>query len=116
MAKVYLVNTFSLNMLQKKSGTVKTKPVELQEVKELLKEHTAISYISHQSTAQVLSRLLGQEVKANRQNLILEDGDRLLVFQLNVRPKEGQVFTEEELQDIVKSGKYSFWLLEVNYT
>ena len=114
--RVFLTNTFSLNMLQKKPGAVRFKPIDLREVKELLKEHPAVSYISHQSTAQVLTKLLDRPVEANRQNLLLEDGDRLVVFQLNVRPKEGQVFTEEELQGIVKSGNYSFWELEVNYT
>jgi hypothetical protein len=45
----------------------------------------------------------------------LEDGDTLVVFQIGVRPKEGQVFSEEELEEIVKNELYRFWLLKVNY-
>jgi hypothetical protein len=114
MGKVYLTNTFSLNMLKPLEGEVKFKPVSDEEVKEILNKGF-VSYISHASTAQVLKKLLGINAELNRSNLVLEDGDTLVVFQIGVRPKEGQVFSEEELEEIVKNKLYRFWIVNVNY-
>ena len=115
MAKVYLTNAFSLNMLKPQKGELDFKPVSLDEAKKILDTQEVISYISHQSTAQVLKELLNKEIEFNRKNLVLEDGDTVLVFQVRKRPQEGQVFTEEELKEIVEKGLYSFWKLKVNY-
>jgi len=57
-----------------------------------LKERDFVSFVSHSSTAEVLSRMLGRKVKVNRKPLKLKEGDVAFVFQLRVRPAEGQVF------------------------
>ncbi|GEM_PF-1186970 len=114
--KVYLTNTFSLNMLKPKKGKLDFEPIPFDEAKKILDTQEVVSYISHQSTAQVLKELLQKEIEFNRKNLVLEDGDTVLVFQIKKRPQEGQIFTEEELKEIIEKGLYSFWKLKVNYS
>ena len=60
----------------------------------------AESAIGHASTAQVISTLLGVDVKQNRVRVSLQPGDQALVFQLSARPPEGRVLNSQEIEDI----------------
>ncbi len=109
----YLLNAFSINMLAGSKAIVEFRRIDLEEAKDLLKRGFR-SYISHPSTAKVLSELLGIEIRHTRENIKLKGGDWALVFQLGVRPREGEVFGEEELKEIVESGRFSFYLVKVS--
>ena len=50
-----------------------------------------------------------------REPVKLKDGDKALIFQIRVRPAEGQIFTEEEVNKIVEEGLFSFFLVGVSY-
>jgi len=65
------------------------RPTDLQRVKQLL-ELGFESAVGHQSTAEILSTLLGVEVPAGETTIKLQSGDILIVFQLGVRFNEGQ--------------------------
>ncbi len=112
--KLYLLNAFSLNMLEKSRAIIDVKEVTKEKALELLQKPFE-SYISHQSTAQVLSNMLGREIEMRREPVKLKNGDRALIFQIKVRPAEGQVFTQEEVNKIVGEGLFSFFLVEVSY-
>ena len=101
MGKVYLGNAFSLAMLSDLPATVR-----VEEVKATTIPTDAESIISHESTAQVVSRLLGREIPFNRVNVSLSKGDTLYVFQVLKRPAEGQIFTTKELEEIISSKLY----------
>jgi len=58
------------------------------------------SYIGHESTAQIMTELLGVKVESNRQGWFPEPGDSALCFKLNSRPKEGAILTRDELESI----------------
>ncbi len=109
----YLLNAFSINMLAGSKVIVEFKRIDLEEAKDLLKRGFR-SYISHPSTAKVLSELLGIEIRHTRENIKLKGGDWAIVFQIGVRPKEGEVFGEEELREIVEGGRFSFFLVKVS--
>lgn len=111
---VYLTNTFSLAMLVNDKAFIKVEPISIDRLKETLENGAVKSAISHRSTAQVLSELLGKEVEMNRINLSLRPGDILFVFQILQRPKEGQVFTEEELRQIIEQKKYKILIVEIH--
>lgn len=111
--KLYLLNAFSLSMLTSKKAFVEVEKIPVQEATKLLETNPWVSYISHESTAKVLSRFLGKEVQVRREKLILKPGDKALVFQIEVRPKEGQVFTEEEINKIVAKNLFSFRFVKV---
>lgn len=78
---VKLCNAFSLNMLKRGNAQVSIKQVSLEEVKRLIEREGFVSFIGHDDTARLLSNLLELHVPANRQSLLLEDGEVLLVAQ-----------------------------------
>lgn len=111
--KVYLSNAFSLSMLQMDPANVLIiRPIDLDTVRDLLKRGFE-SAVGHQSTAEILTLLLGLEVKMNRIAIKLEAGDILVVFQLSIRLQEGKVLSSEEVFDLYNQGKASFVLVEV---
>lgn len=65
------------------------------------------SAIGHEATAKILTTLLGVSVEMNRQRFTQQVGQEAIVFQLNGRPPEGAILTEEEIEKI----GYSFKLL-----
>lgn len=77
MAKIYLGNSFSLNMLAYDEFTlIRARKVNPDEV-----PADAVSVIGHADTARVVSGILGREIPANRVNVALEDDDILYVAQ-----------------------------------
>ncbi len=73
-------------------------------------DYEILSAIGHESTAQILSDLLGYPVKCNRIEYKQEVGDLALVFKMNGRPEEGKVFTRDEIEKV----GYRFGLLTKN--
>ena len=112
--KVYLSNAFSLSMLNlNPAAVVIVRSVNLDTVKDLLLKRGFESAVGHQSTAEILTNLLGIEVPANRVSIRLQPGDTLIVFQIGLRLQEGQVLSREELLDLYEKGQASFVLVEV---
>jgi len=106
---VYMLNAFSLGMLPEREVMVKVKEISLEEARRILQSGFE-SAVGHESTAQLLSQLLGFTVSANRVAIKLKQGDRAVVFQLLTRLPEGKVLTREELEKI----PYKFYLVEVS--
>ncbi len=111
---IYLTNAFSLNMLEKGRAIVNIEEISIDEALRFLEEGY-ISYISHSSTAQVLENMLNIKVDVRREPLSLKSGDIAIVFQVKKRPSEGQIFTQEEVKNIVEEGMFTFYLVEVYY-
>lgn len=103
MAKLYIFNTTIIV----NDGTYKMSTVSLDEAKEIISQNpNFISAIGHDSTAQIISSVLGTEVPMNRVNASFEEvGDKALCFKLNSRPKEGAILSFEDLQEIGFSWK-----------
>lgn len=104
MGKVYIANSFSLNMLKPiaKFSVYELLVIEVSEecVKRLLSENEFISAIGHESTARFLSKRLGISIPHNRIEVKLEPGDLLIVAQLTKRLPEGAILSEEQLEQI----------------
>lgn len=105
---VIVGNAFSLGMLAASPVNLRVTEVTIEEVKALIQEGFD-SAVGHESTARILSALLGVEVPFNRKAVSLSKGDRLVVFQLLTRLEEGKVLTEEE----VRALPYRFYLVEI---
>ena len=58
------------------------------------------SAIGHESTAQVMSELLGVKIPMNRQQFVQQAGQVALVFKLKGRPPEGSILTIEEIEAV----------------
>jgi hypothetical protein len=88
-------------------GTYSYRPVTLDEAKAMVSEGFE-SAIGHQSTADVISTLLGVECPMNRVMYQQGPGDKALVFKLNGRPEEGKILSIEDIEGI----GYSWGVLE----
>jgi len=107
---IYLANSFSINMLNIDDFyLIAIKKIDLSLVESILKNFEFYSCIGHKETAEFLTLLLDVEVKFNRENIKLNYGDRMIVFQLNERLPEGKILTKEELQKY----NYAFYYIEL---
>lgn len=105
MEKLALLNTSILTA----PGRYELENVTLEDAKTLMQTYGSNidSAIGHQSTADIMTTLLGIDVPLNRQMFAQAVGQEALVFKLNGRPPEGTILTEE---DILKIG-YKFQVL-----
>ena len=96
-------NAFSLNMV-KLPCTVSMKIISLDTIKRFLPYE---SVIGHADTARIVSSMLGVELKANRANVKLEEGDQMIIAQYTgPRLPEGAV-------SLPDGAKIEFVLIEV---
>lgn len=105
MKKLALLNTSILTT----AGTYSLTDISLEEARELVEDNidNLDSAIGHQSTAEIMTTLLGVDVPVNRQMFAQEVGQQALVFKLNGRPQEGKILSAEEIETI----GYKFQLL-----
>jgi hypothetical protein len=89
-------------------GTYTLTSISLEDACALVATSPIDSAVGHESTAALLTTLLGVEVPTNRQLFAQQIGQRALVCKLNGRPPEGQVLSREDLEAI----GYSFKILE----
>jgi hypothetical protein len=59
-----------------------------------------VSAVGHESTAAIMSELLGVEVPVNRIQVSPVPGDKLLCFKLKSRAPEGVILNREQIQQI----------------
>lgn len=95
---MYLLTAFSLNMIEL-PAYVRFQEVSEDDVKFHLQQMKFISAAAHESTAELLSERLGVEIQFNRIDIQLKHGDEAFIAQFP-RPKEGQVYSEEEIRDL----------------
>jgi hypothetical protein len=112
MATVYLLNTTVVPTV----GLWQVSSICLEAVGDILRSLSSphaqdqwVSAIGHQSTAEVLSALLGREVPVNRISVAPVVGDCLLCFKLRRRAPEGVILTAEQIESI----GYDFYLMEL---
>lgn len=58
------------------------------------------SAVGHESTAAIMSTILGVEIPVSRQLFAQQPGQLALVFKLNGRPENGAELTREQLEEI----------------
>ena len=98
MGKRYILNGFSPNMIgQMDICTVVFYRAKWDDVANAIKKG-AISAIGHDSTAKIISTVVGHDVPANRVNVSLNKGDTGYIITLPFRPVEGKVYTADEIK------------------
>jgi len=109
VSKVYLSNSFSLNMLTLPEYRIYTKKVTKEEA---LRIWTSASVrdqcVGHESTVQVLNKM-GFNAIPNRKEIKLLPGDTMIVFQMRKRLPEGKILSEDEIEQL----GYDFYYVEV---
>jgi len=113
---VYLTNSFTLSMIMPdliQSGVIiKASPISLEEAKALLQQGF-VSAVGHESTARVLSKLLGTDVPFNRVQIAITGGDVIVSFQFLVRLPEGKVLGDDEVMALYQEGKIKLFKVEL---
>jgi len=74
--------------------------LDLETAREIVQETEFISAVGHESTAKLLTNLLGVEIPTNRITVRMKEGDTALHFVLKQRLPEGKVLSEEELRGL----------------
>lgn len=105
MTKLALLNTSILTT----AGSYNLTDITLEQARQIVADNAGNldSAIGHQSTADIMTTLLGVDVSVNRQMFTQEVGQQALVFKLNGRPEEGKILTAAEIEAI----GYKFQLL-----
>ena len=101
--KLGILNTSILTT----AGEYKLSDIGLEEAKVLVNVNEIDSAVGHQSTAEIMSTLLGVEIPMNRQFFQQQPQQKALVFKLNGRPEEGKILSKEDIERI----GYKFQLL-----
>jgi len=104
--RIYLLNTLvtPINFDKTTQAKITLKRVNLKEAKSLLAKGFT-SAVGHKSTANLLSKLLGVNVPANRDSVFMEKGDKAIHFFPKQRLPEGAILDEKQLT------KLDYWLI-----
>jgi len=89
------------------AGSYNYQPISWHEARGLVRAYEIDSAVGHQSTAEILTTLLGREIPVNRQNFSQQPGQRALVFKLRGRAPEGVILSVPEIEAI----GFGFYLL-----
>ena len=108
---IYLLNSLIVPIADSAIGTaiVVMKKANIGEVKRLL-ERGFVSAVGHESTAILLTELLGTPIPINRISVTAKPGDILIHFALRERLPEGKILSEEELRQV----KYELVISEIH--
>ena len=94
--KLGILNTSILTTV----GTYELKDITLEQAQDLVHNNDILSAIGHQSTADILTTLLGTTIPMNRIMFEQQEGQKALIFKLLSRPEEGKILTVEEIEEI----------------
>ena len=75
-------------------------PLTLEDARDIAQRENYESAIGHESTAEILTELLGVFVTVNRTNNKQAPGDQAIVFKLRGRPLEGKILSREDIDAI----------------
>jgi len=106
LGKIYLFNALIIPVNFDLTGKVKVslQRINVETARTILSQGF-VSVVGHESTAQLLSKLMGIDVKPNRTTIFLEPGDVAVHFVLKKRLPEGVVLGELNLS------KLEYWLV-----
>lgn len=90
------------------NGVYRVCDIDIDKATKLVKEYAVISAIGHESTAEIMTEILDEEIIFNRIQFEQDVSQLAIVFKLNERPIEGLVLTRDEIEKI----GYSLKLME----
>ena len=81
-------------------GQYNYQPLTVEDAAVMAQNSSTDSAIGHQSTADVMTELLGIDVPVNRQRFAQAVGQKAIVMKLNGRPPEGKILSRQEIEEI----------------
>lgn len=107
---MYTITVLNTPILTK-FGKYQYNEISLDRAREIAQQangfNQLVSAVGHQSTCDILTKLLGVTIPMNRIEHKQEIGTAALIFKLKGRPEEGKILTVEEIEEI----GYNFGLL-----
>ena len=107
---MYTITVLNTPILTK-FGKYQYNDISLDRAREIAQQannfNQLVSAVGHQSTCDILTKLLGVTIPMNRIEYKQEVGTAALIFKLKGRPEEGKILTVEEIEEI----GYNFGLL-----
>ena len=107
---MYTITVLNTPILTK-FGKYQYNEISLDRAREIAQQangfNQLVSAVGHQSTCDILTKLLGVTIPMNRIEYKQEIGSAALIFKLKGRPEEGKILTVEEIEEI----GYNFGLL-----
>ena len=107
---MYTITVLNTPILTK-FGKYQYNEISLDRAREIAQQangfNQLVSAVGHQSTCDILTKLLGVTIPMNRIEHKQEVGTAALIFKLKGRPEEGKILTVEEIEEI----GYNFGLL-----
>ena len=99
--KIMILSAFSLNSLSKFPAQINIKEITKEETLKLMNERGFISVMGHQSTANIISKILQIPVEFNRKTLCISKDSDYIIAQVNLgrRLEEGQVLSLDEIPE-----------------
>jgi len=79
---------------------LRTKPVSIEEVKELVKDKEVVSFIGHEATATLLTQLLSANIPMNRAMYDPKPGDIAIVVRLKKRLEKPEDVKNVTVNDV----------------
>lgn len=96
MKKLALLNTTIATV----DGVFEVKTITLEQAREMAQSNELLSAIGHDSTAQIMTELLGVNIPINRIQFTQEVGQTALVFKLKGRAPEGVILDRNGIENI----------------
>jgi len=115
----YLVNAFSLNMLNTDRLYMTIDRVDANkfcsELRERINSGELQNAIGHDSTMSIVNSLCGVNMNVNRISVKANNDDQLLIIMIGERLQEGKVLSESEIKEMMNKGKVNFYIANVRY-
>ena len=81
-------------------GIWETSIISVEAARYNIKSFSFVSAVGHESTAEIMTELLGVEIPVNRIAVKPLPGDRLLCFKLKGRAPEGVILNQNQIEDL----------------
>ena len=81
-------------------GNYTQKPITIAQAQEIAQNNKILSAVGHESTAQVLTTILGVDIPVNRILFAQEVGQQAIVLKIKGRIPEGKILSLEDIEEI----------------
>ena len=113
--RVVVANAFSVNMVPNGAdlSIVRVTPEVAREVIDRAVENgfEVVSIVGHESTAKLISQMLGHEVGVNRVNYVMMPEDVIIAVVVGTRLPEGKVLNDKEIQEMLEKDLIRLYLI-----
>ena len=110
----YLLNGFSPAMLASGNSVVFFNQIPDVMLCGVLNSDDLINAIGHKSTINLINQICHTNLKENRIQVMLQDGDEVFIVVVTERLEEGKVLSDEEIKQFLDQDKIKIYYARVH--